>query len=227
MRIKTKEKEKAINLRKQGLSYSEILKEISVAKSTLSLWLRSVGLAKEQKQRITEKKLAACLRGGKAKKDQRIAITNEIKEKARKEIDKISDRELWLIGTALHWAEGAKEKEYRPGIGIKFSNSDPKMILLFKKWLIKVFSINGSDLTYELYIHETADFKKAQIYWSNIISIPLEKIRVYFKRNKIKTKRKNIGNDYHGLITIRVNRSSGLNRKINGWIEGICEKLSI
>ncbi len=38
------EKEKAIALRKQGKTYSEILAKIPVAKSTLSLWLHDVGL---------------------------------------------------------------------------------------------------------------------------------------------------------------------------------------
>jgi len=36
MLSKIEEKEKAINLRRRGFSYSEILKEIFVAKSTLS-----------------------------------------------------------------------------------------------------------------------------------------------------------------------------------------------
>lgn len=55
MIFKSKLKEKAVALRKEGKVYSEILKEVPVAKSTLSLWLRDVGLAKAQKQRITQK----------------------------------------------------------------------------------------------------------------------------------------------------------------------------
>ena len=63
---KTQEKQRAITLRKQGLSYNEILKKVPVSKSSLSLWLRSVGLAKEQKQRLTEKKLTSMKRGWEA-----------------------------------------------------------------------------------------------------------------------------------------------------------------
>ena len=111
MILKSQEKEKAIKLRKQGFSYSEILKKITVSKSTLSLWLRSVGMAKQQKQRITKKRIIGALKGAKARKDQRIQITKEIKDKARKEIANIDDKNLWLIGTALNWAEGGKEKE--------------------------------------------------------------------------------------------------------------------
>jgi hypothetical protein len=224
MIIKIEEKEKAIEFRKKGFSYSEILKEIPVAKSTLSLWLKSVGLAKDQKQRITEKRIAGSLRGAKARRDQRIRITKEIKDKARKEIDDIDKKDLWLIGIALYWAEGAKEKEWGTRAGIKFSNSDPKMILLFLKWLKNTFSTDNSKLVYELYIHETANIKNAQKYWSDLLSISEEKIRTYFKKSKIKTIRKNTGDNYYGLIVIKVNKSFNLNRAIAGWIEGICEK---
>lgn len=218
------QKEKAIALRKEGHSYSEILKKIPVAKSTLSLWLRSVGLAKQQKQNITAKRIAGALRGAKARKDQRIKITKEIKDEARKEIENISKRDIWLIGIALYWAEGAKEKETGTKAVVNFSNSDPKMILLFRKWLINTFLVSDSNLVYELYIHKTANIEKAQIYWSQILSIPREKMRTYLKKSKIKTIRKSTGDNYYGLIRIKVNKSTNLNRKITGWIEGICEK---
>ena len=57
MIIKNELKSKAIELRKQGFSYSEILKQIPVAKSTLSVWLKNVGLSKKQKQKLTKKKI--------------------------------------------------------------------------------------------------------------------------------------------------------------------------
>lgn len=221
---KIKEKEEAVKLRNKGFSYSEILKQISVSRSTLSLWLKSVGLAKAQFQRTTQKRIEGGLRGAAARKRNRIKITEKIKSKAKKEVKNINRKNLWLIGIALYWAEGLKEKENGKSSGVKFSNSDPKMLLLFIKWLKNSFSINSSDLVYELYIHETANIKKAQIYWSDILSISIEKIRTYLKKNKIKTIRKNTGDNYYGLIRVTVNRSTNLNRVITGWIEGICEK---
>ena len=220
----SKHKEKAINLRKKGYSYSEILEEVSVAKSTLSLWLRNIGLAKKQKQNITKKRIEGALRGANTRKIKRIDATKEIKDKAKKEIKIISERDLWLIGTSLHWAEGAKEKEYYTSVGISFSNSDYKMILIFLKWLKTILKINDSYLIYELYVHETADIKKIQKYWSKKISIPINKITIYLKRNKIKTIRKNTGDKYNGLIRIKVRKSSNLNRRISGWIDGIYEE---
>lgn len=222
MILKAEEKEKAIKLRKEGFSYSEILKNIPVAKSTLSLWLRSVGLSKKQKQRLTDKKLLSMKRGWEAKHKKRLDITETIKNKAKEDIKKISKHDLWLMGVMLYWAEGAKAKEWNVSVGLKFSNSDPAMVCLFLRWLKEICSVLPQDMVYELYIHETANFENALRYWSKIVSVPSSKIKVYFKHNKIKTKRKNIGNDYNGLLMVRVRKSTNLNRKITGWVEGIC-----
>src|SRR5574343_181567 len=99
--VNISKKEKAINLRKEGKTYSEILKEIPVAKSTLSEWFRDVSLSKKQNQKLTQEKYT----------------------KAFGDVKNITKRELWLIGVVLYWAEGSKEKEYRPGSGINFNNS--------------------------------------------------------------------------------------------------------
>ncbi|MFA7152149.1 MAG: hypothetical protein WC113_04640 [Candidatus Paceibacterota bacterium] len=223
MIAKNKEKEKAVSFRKEGCSYNEILKIVPVAKSTLSLWLREVGLSNQQKQRLTEKKLAAARRGGEAKRNQRIFITEKIKSEAQTEILKISKRELWLIGIALYWAEGNKEKNYKSG-KLCFNNSDPKMVLLFRKWLVEICKIPTNELIYSLYIHEKSDWRKAKNYWAETLSIDPEGFKVYFKKHSIKTNRKNTGDSYKGLIRIVARRSTNLNRKISGWIEGICQK---
>ena len=217
-------KEKAIILRKRGLSYSEILKEVPAAKSTLSLWLRDVGLAKKQQQRITNKRLLSAKRGAEKRKNQRIEITQKIKNSAQKDIKIIDKKDLWLIGISLYWAEGAKEKNGKSS-GIIFSNSDLGMILIFIKWLESVFKIKKSELVYELYIHETANIKNSQNYWSKNLLIPINSIRTYLKKSQINTIRKNSNDDYYGLIRIRVKRSTNLNRMIDGWVNGICKKL--
>ncbi|PIR44306.1 hypothetical protein COV23_00450 [Candidatus Wolfebacteria bacterium CG10_big_fil_rev_8_21_14_0_10_31_9] len=224
--MKSNQKEKAINLRKQGLSYSEILKQIPVAKSTLSLWLRSVGLSKKQAQRLTEKKLANMQKGALAKKNQRIALTQKIHKEAIKQIYNISKRDLFLIGVSLYWAEGSKEKENRPGSGTIFTNSDPEMLRLFIKWLTKICNIKKEDIIFSIYIHENSknDLDKVKKYWSEKLDFPLSHFPyIYFKKNKIKTSRKNVGDSYFGLLKLKVKKSSALNRKIAGWIKGVIE----
>lgn len=222
------QKNQAIQLRKKGFSYSEILKDIPVAKSTLSGWLHSVGLSKKQKQRLTEKKMQAILRGAARKREIRIEQTKNIMRETAKEIGLISDRELFLLGVIVYWAEGSKQKEHAPGSGVQFSNSDPKLIKLFLYWLLKICKISKGEIDFEIYIHQNRKdiVIDAVKFWSKVTKFPESYFsRVYFKKGSKKTNRKNIGNLYFGQVKIRVRKSSILNRKIAGWMEGVIECL--
>src|SRR3990167_6915801 len=203
---KIQERSRAIDLRKQGFTYSEILKEVPVAKSSLALWLKEVGLSKPQKQRITEKRKRAMERGWAKWHQMRLDRTRILVEGAREEIKKISLRELWLMGIMLYWAEGSKEKEYGGGQTMKFSNSDPVMILLFLRWLKRCIGIETQGLVYEIYLHETSRDRVDDVVkkWSEIVSMPTDIFRVYFKKGNIKTKRRNIGENYFGVARICV-----------------------
>lgn len=224
MQAKIEQRAKAIELRIQGFSYREILEIVPVAKSSLSLWLKSVKLAKSQKQRLTDKKLAGMKRGWESRHNKRVKITQDIKEQAKNDVGKLTERELWLIGTALYWGEGDKEKKHRPGSGVKFSNSDPKMIILFLRWLQEIVKEPKENIYCEIYLHESSKNREIEIkkFWENVTNLPSKFFtKIRWKRNKIKTNRINIHDDYFGLLRINVRSSSSLNRKISGWIEGI------
>ena len=168
---------------------------------------------------------AAALRGAQAKRNYKEKIIEEIKNKARREIKEISNRELWLVGTALYWAEGIKEKI--KSSNVKFSNSDPRMIKLFLKWLRQVCKIPKKDIFLEIYLHKTAvkRLKEIQNYWVKITNFSLDRFqKIRWKKHNLSPKRKNIGKNYYGQLRVCVRKSSTFNRKIAGWIEGICQK---
>lgn len=226
---KETEKQNAIDLRRRGKTYSEILSIVPVAKSTLAIWLNSVNLSKKQKQRITQKKLDCAKRGGEAKRKQRIEKQNIIFEKTRSEINSLSFQELFLIGIVLYWAEGSKEKDKRPGSQFEFSNMDPRMIKVVLVWLFKVCKINKNMLVFNIFLHQSHKNRVEEIkkYWSNITEFPIDNFStIYWKKNKIaKTNRQNTGDHYHGLLKIKVKKSSNLVRKIAGWVDGIYERI--
>ena len=220
MVIKKWQKDKAVKMRMDGKTYSEILREVRVAKSTLSLWLCDVGLSKPQKQRITKKRLDAAKRGGAKKKQIRVDQTSLIYKNAFKDISKLSKRELWLIGIALYWAEGAKQKTHNISQRLDFGNSDPRMVLLFMTWLRVCLKISKDDIYLSIYIHENNKHRIKQVrrYWCDCIGIENDDIKyIYYKKHNLKTYRKNIGKDYYGLLRIVVKSSTYLNRQVEGW----------
>lgn len=101
------------------------------------------------------------------------------------------------------------------------------MIKVFIHWL-HLMKVSKSEYYFELYVHENRKseipaFKK---WWANKLGFSIKKMdRVYLKKGNIKTNRKNITDLYHGLIRIKVNSSTTLNRKINGWVYGIVASL--
>ncbi len=220
---KEAEYEVAIQMRKDGRTYNEILDVLPVAKSTLSLWLRSVGLAEPQKQRITQRRIDAQRKGAQSRRNSRLLEIENLTVQGQKDVGRITSRELWLIATALYWAEGSKQNSTSVSAGIQFGNSDVRMLNVFIKWL-SALEVPADDINYELYVHDNRknQFEEFCRWWAARLAINRSRIdRVYFKRDKPKTKRTNVGDLYHGLIRIRVRSSTVLNRKISGWVEGI------
>lgn len=216
-------KQLAISMRKKGCTYNEILVVVPVAKSTLSLWLREVGLSTEQKQVITEKRINAQKKGARIRHEMAVDKRNEIYDMSREQIGDLTDREIWLLATMAYWAEGAKEKTYS-GSQLRFGNTDPRMIRLFIYWLTQIHKIKISDLKFEIYIHENnknrLDIVKE--FWSKELFIPITSLNIFrFKTHKVKTNRKNIGNLYYGLFHVTVVASSTFVRQLEGWTQGI------
>lgn len=141
------------------------------------------------------------------------------------EIKKIDLNNLKIIGTVLYWAEGSKQNENRPSKELIFTNSDPKMIKIYLLWLNKCLYIKPENIKFEIYIHETYMKTPIQLslYWSEITKFPKNTLnKIYFKKNKVNSFRKNKGKEYHGVLRVTVRKSTDLSRKVTGWVEGIC-----
>ncbi len=213
-----------IERRRAGATYRELMAECGIAKSTLWRWLKAEGLVNRQPQAYTERRRAAQRKGAAVVRLARLQRTQAILSRARAEIEALTDRELCLIGAALYWAEGAKQREHKQQVSeqVLFSNTDPRMLRLFVQFLLRCCGVQVEQLKFRIYLHETAAATDARAYWAD--AMRLESIRqapISWKRHKPATRRTNCGSGYHGLLRIIVARSSSLNRRITGWIEGL------
>lgn len=154
-------KEQAIAMRREGKTYGEILAVIPVAKSTLSLWLREVGLSKEQKHRISKLRIESQKKASSVRHTMAVEKRNYIYSTSRDQIGCLSDREVWLLAMMAYWAEGCKEKKHHGGQGVDFANMDPRMIRVFVYWLVYIKKVPYSDIKFEIYIHENSKKKRA------------------------------------------------------------------
>ncbi|RKN37353.1 hypothetical protein [Streptomyces hoynatensis] len=210
-------KAKARELRRAGRTYDEIVAALGVAKSSVSLWVRDLPKPVRPRARMREMSEA---RWGPYREVQE-ALREATRLSGRNEAGRLTDRELFLVGVALYWAEGSKSKPYRRQERVVFINSDPGMIKVFLAWL-RLLRVDRDTLGFRVSIHETADVAAAERFWADLAGIePSALAKTSLKRHKPATVRKNTGQDYRGCLVISVNRSADLYRRIEGAWAGI------
>lgn len=135
----------------------------------------------------------------------------------------MSDRELFLLGVGLYWAEGTKDKPYDRRENVTFVNSDPGMIEVFLAWL-DLLEVERERLRYAVMIHENADVTGAEQYWADLVGADRSRFhKTTLKKHNPKTARKNTGDSYRGCLVIKVLKGSDLYRRIEGSWCGIVE----
>jgi len=225
--LKNNKKCLAIKLRKSGLSYNEIKNELNISKSTLHYWLNKVKISDKQKTILANRQTEGRLKGARKRHTLRIINEQQIINNATNEIDRLSDKEIWYLGIVAYWCEGTKQKERNVSGRVIFTNSDPNLLRLFLYWIVKICKVPEKDLIYTLYIHSSGNIVKSIKYWSKILKIESCRFSKTVIKNNIISNNKQYNKEYYGLIRITVRKSTDLNRKIRGWINGISKSILI
>ncbi|MGF1340593.1 hypothetical protein ACQSMD_10780 [Streptomyces flavovirens] len=217
---------RARELRLQGLTYDAIQVELGCSKSSISLWVRDLPRPERSRSAIEQARLA-----GRKRWDHELALRDterqHTKAVAKKEIGALTDRDLFLVGTALYWSEGSKDKPYDRRETVTFINSDPGVVEVYLAWLA-LLGCTREQLRYRLMIHETADVEAATSYWADLVGIEVSAFqKTTLKKHNPKTVRKNAGDDYRGCLVVRVPMGAELYRRIEGWWSGIAEQAQL
>jgi len=191
------DREKARNLRAQGKSYSEIKQLLGIGKGTLSVWLADMPLTPEQMRQVRDLNPRRIERFRETMSKKRDARFQSAYELARKDIGRLSRRELFIAGLYLYWGEGNKSGSGKVGI----SNTDPGVIRAFLDWT-KTVDIPPDRLYARLHLYTDMDIKKETMYWAKILHFSSQQFRKpYIKKSTLSgLTYKTIG---HGTCNIR------------------------
>ena len=214
MITKVLEKARALELRKEGRTYKDIAKELHVAKSSLSLWLRDLPLTEEEIKYLKVRKDANISRGrikaATILHNKRLGRDKILFAQAKQEFSVFIKDPLFSLGIALYWAEGSKRTS-----GFTFTNSDPDMFVLMVNWIEQFLKIPRITLTARLYTHRPFENDNNEFFWSQITGIPLTNFRrtIYKKTGLIVKKRPN----YKGCLRVATRNSTVNLRKVLFW----------
>ncbi|WP_235980898.1 hypothetical protein [Streptomyces albidus (ex Kaewkla and Franco 2022)] len=222
-RAKDEMRARARTLRLKGWTYDRIEVELGVSRSSISLWARDLP---KPPPRSPEEASAISKRGWEVTLQKREEERQRVKSRSAQEIGQLSNRELFLIGVGLYWAEGSKSKSYRRNETVTFINSDPDMIRVYLAWL-SLLKVSSDRLRFSVMIHESADVAATERYWADLVNQDVADFgKTTLKRHNPKTIRKNVGADYRGCLVVRVLQCADLYRRIEGWWSGIVEAAS-
>ena len=177
----------AIKLRKEGFSYSYISSKISVAKSTLSLWLKDIEfkpnnftqniISQSQKQPAVIRRF-----------DKAVSVKSAI-EYADKKVGPMSERDIFLLGVGIYIGEGSKSGNF-----VRVANSDSRIIKFAIKWFKKCFGLKDSNFKVRIHIYPDNDEKKTLSFWKNALNLKNQSFHPFYidKRLNKRTKKANV-----------------------------------
>ena len=191
---------------------------LGISKSTLSNWLTLIPYKpnKDVFERVGKAKLKSAF----SKQRTKFKMLRDVKVEARKEITKLSKRDLFFFGLGIYLGEGGKSFE-----NVLIVNADPKVIQLSIRWLKEIGGAKMTNFKPYLHLYPDNNVDDALEYWSHITRIPIAqfgKTTIDTRKNKLAIKKSKLP---HGTLHLHL-KSNGvpflgvrLHRKIMAWIE--------
>jgi IS30 family transposase len=143
--VKTDERREARRLRALGWSVKEIERELEVARSSVSVWVRDIELGPLERERLIRRSrlgpYVAARRKATRARDLRSTYQQEGRRRARE-----SDGS-YAAGCMLYWAEGSKGRNT-----VQISNSDPELIAFFARFLRSHFDVEPAAMRLALHL---------------------------------------------------------------------------
>jgi hypothetical protein len=203
-------KSNAIKLRRLGRSYNEINKTLKISKSTLSDWFKNEEWSENIKNKIlenTHKERTEKMR--KAHKDFWQNKYLDYRHRAETEFSTFKNDFLFIAGIMLYWAEGDNGEKAI----VRLTNTDPRMINLFGKFLLKFGNIDKNKIRLYLMLYNDLEEPSCKRFWTKNVGLPLTRFhKTQYIGGRHPTKRL-----AYGICNINIcNRE--LKEKITSWI---------
>jgi hypothetical protein len=203
-------------MRRDGRSLRAIADELGIARSTVSLWIRDIPLAEEQRARleaadpVRARRRTGQLAWSRQTREARLAAQDE----GRCRVD-IGDP-LHCAGCMLFWAEGSKSRNR-----VIFTNADVDMVRLFLRFLRECYQVRDDRVRLSVNCHLGNGLTLGEIeeWWLTRLDLPAGCLRAAAV-NRTSSASKRVRRPLiHGTARLVVN-STAIAQSIYGAIQG-------
>jgi hypothetical protein len=208
VQAKPEEQTLARELRAEGTPYRTIASELNVSLNSAHRWTRDIELTPEQRKRnlrgptgplnpdVVRRQIAGRVSAARALR----AVCQADGRAAARQGDL-----LHQAGSMLYWAEGAKAR-----CTIEFTNSDARMVRLFRVFLTDSLGIDVKAILFSLNVYTNNGLSISEIerYWLDFLALPQSSVRKH-TLNRLPTsssgrsRRKLV----YGVCTLRVHNT--------------------
>jgi hypothetical protein len=203
---KVQEQAAARRLRSEGLPYKKIAAMLRVGVASVYSWTKDIELTAEQKE--------LNLRGPDGplspERVRRRAAAWSATCRSRRKRWQEEGRQAARLGDPLHhagcmlyWAEGARERNR-----IQFANSDPHMVVLFRRFLTDSLEIglDAITLAVNVYTNNGLSIEEIERHWLDVLGLPSSCVRTHTVNVRpASSSGRGAGRLRYGVCTLRVN----------------------
>jgi hypothetical protein len=195
-----KDREEALILRRQGMSYSQIKKILRVSKGTLSVWLEDYPLSKQRIRELRDCNEQRIEKYRETMRQKRETRLNKLYKEQKALFLPLKKRDILIAGLFLYWGEGSKTHL----TSLSLSNTDPSVIRFFIGWLSGCLGVLKERMKIQLQLYSDMDIDQEINFWTKNLGISRNQFtRPYIKQTSI-TRINHKGGFGHGTCNVKI-----------------------
>jgi len=216
--MKAQEKAQARQLRSGGHSIKQIARQLGVARSSVSLWVRDIPLSPSQVQRLAENEAlnrrvfaqVIGLEQGISNKNEAELRHQQFRQQGYQQAR--ADDSFRMI-CALYWGEGDKKSK-----SFRICNSDPTLLNIVFRWLIRSGYDAAIRFAVRYHLNNGIEEEAIRHWWQQQLPQLREGHLQSFSQCSINraSQQKNIGKLPYGTASLVVNRAELFSNVMGG-----------
>jgi transposase-like protein len=214
---KDKEYEQARSLRLMGASVRDIARQLSVAKSTVSIWVRDIKLTDEQIARLNAESRTLGTRGREkftqTMQLKRQALVATLRRQAEEQYETLRSDPEFMFGLALYIGEGSKG-----GLSTLIITNWNPCVITQAIHFFEQLGMPRERMRCKIVLHPNQDVAAAETFWSHTTGLPLTQFARTYHSISPGSRGKRGQKWPHGGCRLSVS-SVELRHKLNRWME--------
>ncbi len=217
-------KEKALEMRRSGLSIKTIESRFGIPRSTLSGWFKSITLSDDQQNKLRQDWMNSlsvarkkAVKWHNTQKKNRILLAKQEALKTLSQLDYTNPATVEIALAMLYLGEGSKKTS-----GTALGSSDPMILKFFIGALKTVYQADTSKIRAELYLRADQDINTTKQYWSKELGLSFENFT--YANIDTRTHGSKTYPTYKGVCLLRCGRTD-IQRRLMFLSEFFCKKM--